>query len=263
MSTAALIDHILEVEGGVSNNANDRGGLTNFGITQTTWEAYNKKVLGGKGPASVKNITRTDATSFYENWGKDFGLTGLSPVAYKLLFDFTVNSGYEAIRQYRKGFAALEGVLPLVLPQSIVVLAGKLGPLKEDERVFLNSFDDATVRMLLLVFRMTYLLRLVKTWFETHPAGSPCRNWQSAPSGSTCSRPGLHPSLLRGLLNRVLAPYMVGDAEDLILPFVKIIANKMIADGKAEKCPYLDPRATSFLAGNPLRAKLLPTLPAL
>ncbi|MCS6267364.1 MAG: hypothetical protein H2174_07330 [Vampirovibrio sp.] len=37
-------EKILELEGGVSDHPNDRGGLTHFGITQETYGIYQKNV---------------------------------------------------------------------------------------------------------------------------------------------------------------------------------------------------------------------------
>lgn len=61
------ITRILEREGWgqVTNKASDRGGLTKYGITQTSWTAYRAKHGTGVGPLSVADLTEEQARDFY------------------------------------------------------------------------------------------------------------------------------------------------------------------------------------------------------
>ena len=87
------IKHLFELEGGYSNNKSDRGGETNYGITQKTYCAYLKKQnLQNK---TVKDITKEEATKiYYEEYWLLSGANKISDfkLAY-LLFDTSVNHG--------------------------------------------------------------------------------------------------------------------------------------------------------------------------
>ncbi len=81
---------LLGEEGGLSNQANDKGGLTNFGITQVTYDDYMKKQ--GLKPKSVKKITREEAGEIYKTY---FSVVPYieNEFAHYLMFDLCVNSG--------------------------------------------------------------------------------------------------------------------------------------------------------------------------
>jgi len=61
-------DLILYLEGKKSNNPNDPGGKTSFGITQKTYDAW--RVKKAQPPADVYNITEQEAKDIYysEYW---------------------------------------------------------------------------------------------------------------------------------------------------------------------------------------------------
>ena len=61
-----LMDYLFVNEGGYSNNKKDKGGATNYGIKQSTfdnWRTYKKQAK-----ENVKNITKTEAKEIYYNW---------------------------------------------------------------------------------------------------------------------------------------------------------------------------------------------------
>jgi lysozyme family protein len=92
MSVTSLIDDIIQREGGVSNDADDAGGLTNFGITQATLSQY----LGR--PASddeVRNLDRSVAFDIYlKRYYRDPGFDAIEdPEVQELAVDYGVNSG--------------------------------------------------------------------------------------------------------------------------------------------------------------------------
>lgn len=55
----------LKYEGGYSNNKNDRGGATNYGITQSTYNSWRKR--SGLAAQSIKNITQDEVKKIYYN----------------------------------------------------------------------------------------------------------------------------------------------------------------------------------------------------
>lgn len=56
---------ILNLEGGVSRHPADRGGLTNLGVTQGTYDLY--RTAKGLGPADVREISRQTAAEVYRS----------------------------------------------------------------------------------------------------------------------------------------------------------------------------------------------------
>lgn len=264
MNSTDIIAHVLEVEGGYSDNPLDQGGKTNYGITQSTWDGYRRNVLKGSGPASVGSITQKDAMRFYDQWAKDYGLVGLLPDQFFTLYDFTVNSGYNALRAVRRNFIPLAAPYGIAPEGDLGWPSEKLQPLTSAERDFLNSVDGTTFRFLMLCVRTVYLWGLVKYWFEKHPAGSSCRNWSSADAKSTaCAKPGIHPSLYRGLMNRILHPSLLGGAMPTSKYLVSALAKSMAKNAKKYDCPYLDPLKDSFLAGYPYKDEVKMGVPIL
>lgn len=87
------INHLFKLEGGYSNNKDDKGGETNYGITQKTYSLYlKKKNIQNK---TVKEITKEEATNiYYEEYWLLSGANKISDfkLAY-LLFDSCVNHG--------------------------------------------------------------------------------------------------------------------------------------------------------------------------
>lgn len=83
---------VLKHEGGYVNHAKDPGGATNKGITQKTYDAWNKRQ--NKPARGVKQITDAEVAAIYkaQYWDKvqaDDLPTGLDYA----VFDFAVNSG--------------------------------------------------------------------------------------------------------------------------------------------------------------------------
>jgi len=82
---------VLHEEGGYTNNPQDPGGITNFGITKTNWEEY----VGHPVSASdMQSLTVTMITPYYHSkvWNKL--LCDQLPSGIDLcVFDFAVNGG--------------------------------------------------------------------------------------------------------------------------------------------------------------------------
>jgi len=77
---------ILELEGGVSNHPNDKGGLTNLGITQETYDLYQKKYQPNAKPKLVDQITEAEAKEIYRDYWVQSGADRLASKYPKLAF---------------------------------------------------------------------------------------------------------------------------------------------------------------------------------
>ena len=87
------INHLFKLEGGYSNNKYDKGGETNYGITQKTYSAYLKKQNFQN--KTVKDITKEEAINiYYQEYWLSSGSDKIPDfkLAY-LLFDSCVNHG--------------------------------------------------------------------------------------------------------------------------------------------------------------------------
>lgn len=91
----AAVDFTLRSEGVLSNNPNDSGGLTKFGVTQATWTAYLSHVAGGVSlPRSVAQITVDQAIDCYHIvFWNETGIVTLPRELQGPAFDCAVNSG--------------------------------------------------------------------------------------------------------------------------------------------------------------------------
>lgn len=88
MTFENIIPRILQREGGYIDHPNDRGGATNFGITQRVYREW-------KGAdADVKNITKGEATQIYfEHYWKPSKAALLPESIRDIHFDAAVNHG--------------------------------------------------------------------------------------------------------------------------------------------------------------------------
>lgn len=98
----AAIDFVLQNEGGLSNDPQDFGGLTNFGISQKTYP-----------DVDIKNLTRDEAKEIYRKDYWHYDTIENQRVATKL-FDAAVNMGpVRAVRILQLALGAIE-VGPIV-----------------------------------------------------------------------------------------------------------------------------------------------------
>ncbi len=89
----AAFNFVLKAEGGYSNNKLDKGGATNYGITQFTYNTYrHKKGLTNK---DVAQITKEEAEKiYYEEYWLKIGADKIKDKALAIvLFDSSVNHG--------------------------------------------------------------------------------------------------------------------------------------------------------------------------
>ena len=94
------LEFLFPSEGGYSNHKNDKGGATNMGITQNTYNAYRKsKNLPIK---DVKNITKNEAIKiYYENYWIPSGADKINDSSMSIaLFDTAVLHGPGTAKKY-------------------------------------------------------------------------------------------------------------------------------------------------------------------
>lgn len=92
---------VLNQEGGFVNDPADKGGATNKGITQGTYDAYRK---AHKQPLqTVKNITDAEVSDiYYNNYWLKAGCDKMTPVFAVIAFDTAVNMGVGRIKEFMK-----------------------------------------------------------------------------------------------------------------------------------------------------------------
>lgn len=90
-----LMNHILEVEGGLVNDPDDPGGITNYGVTLKALSAYRKKPCT---PQDIIDLEISEATDLYlENYYKPWNGDKIdSDFKVLCIFDKAVNSGVDA-----------------------------------------------------------------------------------------------------------------------------------------------------------------------
>lgn len=90
---------VLKWEGGYVNDPDDKGGATNKGITQGTYNGWLKsKCLPAK---DVKNITNDEvAQIYYQNYWLKAGCDKMSKVFAVMSFDTAVNMGVGRVGQF-------------------------------------------------------------------------------------------------------------------------------------------------------------------
>lgn len=125
--------YILPNEGGYSNRAADRGGPTNFGITQNTLSSWNVDHAGY--PSDVKDLTVAQAGDIYEaNYWPGLEQITSQAVASKML-DIFVNFGPSG-----GTIIAQQAANTLVDPPTAV--DGRLGP---DTVASINAADETAM----------------------------------------------------------------------------------------------------------------------
>ena len=95
------LDFVLKWEGGYVNNPHDRGGATNKGITQYTYNAWLKRK--GLANREVRYIPQDEVEQiYYKNYWLKAGCDKMSPKFALLAFDTAVNMGLARVNQFLK-----------------------------------------------------------------------------------------------------------------------------------------------------------------
>lgn len=92
---------VLKWEGGYVNNPNDKGGATNKGITQNTYNSWLKSQ--GKTSKDVRNIADSEVEQiYYKNYWLAAGCDKMSKDFALLAFDTAVNMGVSRVNEFMK-----------------------------------------------------------------------------------------------------------------------------------------------------------------
>jgi lysozyme family protein len=106
---------VLGIEGGVSNDPADRGGLTNAGVTQATYDAWRTSQHLPQQPVTTISLVEIQQLYWEDYWGAAQCYALPEPVD-AIAFDMAVNSGAKQARmtlQRTLGFTdkAVDGVI--------------------------------------------------------------------------------------------------------------------------------------------------------
>lgn len=95
------LQFVLDQEGGFVDDPDDKGGATNKGITQSTYDSYRK--ANKKGLQCVKNITVQEISDiYYKNYWVNAGCDKMTSVFAVIAFDTAVNMGISRISEFMK-----------------------------------------------------------------------------------------------------------------------------------------------------------------
>lgn len=93
------LSFVLKWEGGYVNNPNDKGGATNKGITQGTYN--NWLISQGKSRKDVKFISQQEVEEiYYKNYWLKAGCEKMSKVFAVICFDTAVNMGVGRVKEF-------------------------------------------------------------------------------------------------------------------------------------------------------------------
>lgn len=103
---SVIAETIDRFEGGYTDHPADRGGPTNYGITQRVYAAYRGRPVSAD---EVRAMPRTDAVAIYRDRYWDNPKIGRLPeVLQPVVFDMAVNMGPDtAIRLFQRALADL------------------------------------------------------------------------------------------------------------------------------------------------------------
>lgn len=157
---------LLEHEGGVTNLKNDRGGLTNLGVTHEEYDRYRR--FKGLALRSVTAITREEAEDIYRQfYWFPLQCDKLAPGVDNAIFDMGVNNGVAGAAKAAQRVAAK-------LTGRQIVIDGHIGPIS------LDVIDDCDVTALIDAF-CDERLRVDSTFFNWGTFG---RAWTNRVNGN-------------------------------------------------------------------------------
>lgn len=128
MTEDEIISRILRREGSeYTNNLNDRGGATKYGITQRAWDDYVSKDPAHAPTRTVDSLTEPMAREFYRSEYMDKFRWINDPALLDLAVDCAVNHGtMRAIRWLQASVgASVDGVIGPMTMESVNLNADK------------------------------------------------------------------------------------------------------------------------------------------
>ena len=149
---------LLKSEGGYSNDADDRGGATNLGVTKKAWEEY---VGHPVDEDEIKSLTPEMVKSFYKGsyWDK-CSCDALPEGLDYSVFDFAVNAGSGVSA---KCFQRAVGVPDdsVIGPQTLSVL-GKFRP----ESILEKMLDERRKHYYNIINKNPTQVKFLKGWMN-------------------------------------------------------------------------------------------------
>lgn len=92
---------VLNQEGGFVDDPDDKGGATNKGITQVTYDAYRK--AHKQQLQTVKNVTVAEVSDiYYSNYWLKARCDKMTPIFAVIAFDTAVNMGVGRVKEFLK-----------------------------------------------------------------------------------------------------------------------------------------------------------------
>ena len=147
-----MVNTILKHEGGYVNHPNDRGGPTNFGITQKTLEGWRKKPVSIE---DVQNLTEEEARTIYKtNYFLAPKIDKLPEVIQPQMFDMSINHGSG------RAVKILQDTLNDKIPTGI---DGGIGPQTIRNSIeYMDSFDSRELNNTMVEKRIQFFKSIVR-----------------------------------------------------------------------------------------------------
>lgn len=150
-----LIADVLKKEGGYVNHPADKGGATNYGITQATLSHYLGKYCT---PADVKAMSKATAADIYEHqYFINTGIQQLPEAIMPIMFDMAVNhGGYNAIIMLQLELALYVGNSVVGKADGVIgqkTLAATQKPIANNERLFINNLVNRRINFYKAIVR--------------------------------------------------------------------------------------------------------------
>lgn len=148
MTQDAILEHILEAEGGFVDHPLDRGGPTNLGVTLKSYEAYKRRPVTVQ---ELKELTRAEAKAFYlQEFWRPLGLDHNPSWRMRLcLMDYGVNRG---VSRALKNLETIAGEADVKAAVKYMFRAQRayceIVKLKPEQAVFLKGWLNRTQRVL-------------------------------------------------------------------------------------------------------------------
>lgn len=145
------ISKLLKVEGGYVNHPSDKGGPTNFGITQGTLSSWLGKITSTK---DVKNMARATAKKIYKAKYWDVNRTDdiNSDLVAEILFDQAVNRGHSTAARMLQSACNL-------FPGKSIKVDGKIGNMSMSR---INAIHDLELANKLIQIAQDSYVQIVK-----------------------------------------------------------------------------------------------------
>lgn len=149
-----LVAGVLQKEGGFVNHPADRGGPTNFGITQKTLAAYRGKPVSLD---DVRSLTKGEATRIYiDDYYLKPGVWKLPQEVQEQVFDMCVNHGQ------KRAFMILQEALNTHARKQVISVDGKIGPLMINATEMAVADVGNIINNFIADARITFYERLIR-----------------------------------------------------------------------------------------------------